>query len=330
MEAYAPSRMGTPLATSLAGIPLRNPVLLAAGTCGYLDELADVLDLARVGAVVTKSITRDPREGNPTWRIVDDRRHGGMLNAIGLANLGIDAFEREFGPRIAASRAPVIASVAGFSIDEYVGVAGRLGAIPGVAAVEVNVSCPNVHGGCEFGADPPLLRELVGALRNALPRTPMLVKLSTASMGSILALARAAIEGAGGSGGPQGRPGADALVIGNTVPAMAIDVRTRRPRLANVTGGFSGPAIHPIAVRLVHEVYRGLARDTRTPIVGLGGVQRWEDAAEFILAGADAVAMGTALFADPRSPLTVIGGLERWVRSQGCGTISELVGRVEL
>ena len=319
------------LATDLAGLRLRNPVMLAAGTAGTLDEMGEVLDLGRVGAVVTKSITPQPREGNATWRILESK--AGMLNAIGLANVGLDDFEAHVAPRIAGVPTAVVVSVAGFSAEDYVRVAGSVGEVKAVAAVELNVSCPNVRHGTEFGADPRLLRELVGAVRGVLPRTRMFVKLSPVAIGTphgIADLARAAIDGGGVPAGPNGRPGADALTIANTVPAMAIDVATRRARLANVTGGLSGPAVHPIAVKLVYDAHRLVCRDTATPIIGCGGVQSWDDAAELILAGASAVQMGTALFADPRSPLRVVRGLERWVRGQGARGIGELVGGVRV
>lgn len=309
------------LATTLAGVPLRSPVILAAGTCGYLDEMADVLDLSKVGAVVTKSITRLPREGNPTWRILETR--AGMLNAIGLANMGIEAFMRDYAPRVATVPTTVIGSIAGFSIEDYTAVAAAFDGVPGMAAVELNVSCPNVHGGTEFGADPGALRELVAAARAALTQKPLLVKLSPIAVGSpgrtMVDIARAAVES-----------GASGLCVANTTPAMAIDVRTRRPRLANVTGGLSGPAVHPVAVKLVHDVYRKVCREAGVPIVGIGGVLGWEDAAEFILAGATAVEMGTGLFADPRLPVKVARGLAMWTADQGKRSVSELVGGVEL
>lgn len=325
------------LATKLAGLELRNPVILAAGTAGYLDETADVLDLAGVGAVVTKSITALPREGNPTWRILP--AEAGMLNAIGLANVGIEAFVRDVGPRLASAPTAVVGSIAGYSIDDYVRVAAAMDELPEIHAVELNVSCPNVHGGCEFGADPTLLGELIAAVRPVLCTTRLFVKLSPVAVAvggvGVVQLARAAIEGsATGSNsrvsGPNGRPGADAICLANTVPAMAIDVETRKPRLANVTGGLSGPAVHPIAVKLVYDVYRQVAKATGTPIIGIGGVLRWEHAAEFILAGATAVEMGTGLFADPRSPLRVVRGLEAWVRRCGAASIGDLVGTVQV
>jgi dihydroorotate dehydrogenase (NAD+) catalytic subunit len=308
------------LAVNLGGVVLRAPVLLAAGTAGYVDEMADVLDLSRIGAVVTKSITAQPREGNPTWRIIELPAAGGMLNAIGLANLGIDRFVREFGPRIARAPAVVIGSIAGSSIDEYAAVARGMGTLNALPAVELNVSCPNVHGGCEFGADAGALRELIQAVRGVLGEKKIFVKLSPIAVStpgaSMVSIARAAIEA-----------GAHALCIANTVPAMAIDVHTRRPRLANVTGGLSGPAVHPIAVKLVHDVYRGAAREAGVPIVGIGGVMRWQDAAEFILAGASAVQMGTALFADPRAPARVVKGLAKWTQGR---PLMDLIGSVDL
>jgi dihydroorotate dehydrogenase (NAD+) catalytic subunit len=308
------------LTTRLASLTLRNPVILAAGTAGLLDEMEDVLDLSRVGAVTTKSVTRLPREGNPTWRILEHR--AGMLNAIGLANPGMEEFEKHVLPRAAKVRTTVIGSVAGFSVEDYVVVAAMLNEWHdrGIAAVEINVSCPNVHTGTEFEHSPDALGELLRAVRAVVTRVPLILKLSP-SVREIVNLAKAAVK--------DGQR-VDALTISNTIPGMAIDVETRSPRLANVTGGFSGPGLHPVAVRLVHEVYRKVARDARIPIVGAGGVMTWRDAAEFILAGATAVQMGTALFADPRSPLKVAKGLSKWVRSQGCSSVGELVGAVRL
>ncbi|MCH9057698.1 MAG: dihydroorotate dehydrogenase [Planctomycetes bacterium] len=318
------------LATDLAGVALVNPVLLAAGTCGYLDEFADAIDLARVGGVVTKSITVRPRPGNTFPRVIDAR--AGMLNAVGLANVGVEHFAEHIAPRAADVPTVVIGSVAGFSIDDFVTVAAAMDDAEGIRAVELNVSCPNVDGGAEFGADPEALAELVGAVRPVLAETRLFVKLSPIAVGApgMVEVARAAIRGAGVPAGPDRRTGADALCIANTIPAMAIDVRTRRPRLSNVTGGLSGPAVHNVAVKLVYDVCTSVTKEAGVPVVGVGGVMRWEDAAEFILAGASAVQMGTALFADPRSPLRVIDGLRRWVRSQGAQNISELVGTVEI
>ncbi len=303
------------LRTDLLGIQLANPLILAAGTAGYVDELAGAVDLAGVGALVTKSITREPREGNPSWRVVET--NGGMLNAVGLANVGLERFEEEEAPKVSGARRPVFGSIAGSSVEDYTLVAqmfDRIGAIP---AVELNVSCPNVHDGKQFGDDPAALRELVSAVRAALTETKLIVKLPPA-INDIVALSAAAIDA-----------GADALTIANTVPAMAIDVRTRAPKLANVTGGLSGPAVHPVAVRLIHLAYTGCAREAGVPIIGVGGVAHWQDAAEFILAGASAFEIGTTLFADPRAPRRILRGLSGWVREQGAGTIGELVGSME-
>jgi dihydroorotate dehydrogenase (NAD+) catalytic subunit len=314
-DATTPRHSG-PLAIDLLGVPLRNPILLAAGTAGYLDEMADAVDLSTVGGVVTKSITARPRPGNKTWRILDSR--AGMLNAIGLANVGVEHYGEHIVPRAGSLPCAVVGSIAGFSIDDYIKVAAMFDDAPGVPIVEMNVSCPNVHGGTVFGHDAAKLRELVAAVRPVLANTKMLVKLAPDAP-DIVATARVSVES-----------GADGLTISNTMPAMAIDVDTRRPRLAATTGGLSGPAIHPIAVRLIHLVYRAVAKPAGVPIVGAGGVLTWEDAAEFILAGASAVEMGTALFADPKSPRKVARGLEKWVARQGCASITELVGAVDL
>jgi len=320
------------LATDLAGLRLRSPVILGAGTAGVLDEADDVLPLEALGAITTKSLTAQPREGNQTWRMIPAR--AGMLNAIGLANPGIDAFCEHIAPRIPTLPVPIIASVAGFSIDDYVRVAARLDELGTLGAIELNVSCPNVHGGTDFAVDPRALAELIRAIRPVCSQSRLLVKLSPVVVGSpaLHELARICIDppGATENSGPNARPGADALTIANTIPAMAIDVRTRQPRLANRTGGLSGPAIHPVIVKLVHDVYRTVAKTTDTPIVALGGVLTWEDAAEFILAGATAVAVGTALFADTRAPLKITRGLHKWVRRQNAGSIAELIGAAEL
>ena len=317
------------LATNLAGISLATPVLLAAGTAGTLDEMADCVDLREVGGIVTKSITVEPRDGNQTWRILPTK--AGMLNAIGLANVGVDAFVRDYGPRVAAVPTRVIGSVSEFSVDGFVRVCAAMNEIPGIQGVELNVSCPNVKHGCEFGSDEALLSELVRAVRAVLPRVRLFVKLSPVVVGrpGVVAMARAAIEPAGSQpSGPNQRPGADGLCISNTMPAMAIDVWTKKPKLARGSGGLSGPAIHPIAVKLVHDAYKGICKETSTPIVGIGGVVAWEDAAEFVLAGATAVEIGTGLFADPRSPVKVASGLAKWAKRMGVSRVSELVGGV--
>jgi dihydroorotate dehydrogenase (NAD+) catalytic subunit len=309
------------LSTSLAGINLGNPVVLAAGTAGMLDEMNDVMKLDRVGSVVTKSFTKEPRKGNPFPRITWTR--GGMLNAIGLANPGLEGFIEDISPKVASVPTTVIGSIAGDSIEDYIELAKAMDKTQGMAIIELNVSCPNVHSGLEFGADPSALAELISAVSSILTNTKLFVKLSPITIGTphtIVDLAKIAVD-----------EGAHGITLTNTVPAMGIDVRTRKPVLANTIGGLSGPAIHPIVVRLVHLVYSQFADDPAyagIPIMAVGGVTRWEDAAEFILAGATAVQIGAGNFADPKLPLKVIKGLDRWVEGQNATNISELVGAV--
>ena len=304
------------MSVDLAGVTLRNPIVAAAGTCGYVSELADVLDPSTVGAIVTKSITRDPQEGNPPWRIIDATM--GMLNAIGLTNVGLERFLEEKLPDAEGLGTVVIGSIGGNSIEEYLAVAEAFDAAAHLPLVELNVSCPNTDDGLQFGEDPHRLGELLAAVRPVLRQTGMAVKLSP-NVGDIVGVARAAVDG-----------GADALTLINTVSALAIDVETRQPRLSRGTGGLSGPAIHPIAVRMVHEVHRAVADAAGVPIIGLGGVMTWRDAAEFILAGASAVGVGTALFVDPTTPARILPGLTAWVRRQGAGSVAELVGTAEM
>ena len=303
------------MSVNLAGLSLRNPIMAAAGTCGYVADLADVLDPIRLGAIVTKSITPEPRRGHPPWRVVEVER--GMLNAVGLANIGLHRFVSEKLPRASSINTVIIGSIAGNSIDDYVKVAAAFDQSPHLPAVELNVSCPNTDDGLQFGEHPKTLRALLKEVRSTLTETKMIVKLSP-NVGDMIAMAKTAIKG-----------GADALTLINTVSAMAIDVKTRKTRLSHGCGGLSGPAIHPIAVRMVDEVYRNVAREAGVPLIGLGGVMRWQDAAEFILAGASAVGMGTALFVDPLSPIAVVKGLTKWVQRQGCSSVTELVGKVD-
>ena len=302
------------MTVNLAGVELRNPVIVAAGTCGYIREVTDVIDPRKLGAVTTKSITREPREGNPPWRLIDVPR--GMLNAVGLANVGLDRFLAEKLPDAKSLDAVVIGSIAGHSIGDYVAVASAFDEADDLPLVELNVSCPNTSDGLQFGEHPRMLAELLAEIRPVLKNTKMIVKLSP-NVADITAMAEAAIKG-----------GADALTLINTVSGLAIDVESRAPRLSRGSGGLSGPAIHPIAVRMVNEVYRNVAKDANVPIIGLGGVMNWEDAAEMILVGASAVGMGTALFVDPKLLVKVAAGLERWATMQGAKSIGELTGAV--
>jgi dihydroorotate dehydrogenase (NAD+) catalytic subunit len=308
------------VSVNLAGLHLANPMMTASGTCGYAYEYGDYVDLSKLGAFVTKSISLEPRRGNEAYRIVETR--GGMLNAIGLANVGLDAFLAEKMPQLRRMRATgprIFVNVVGHNIDEYVKCAGTIAADQDVDAIELNVSCPNVADGLIFGTNPGLLKELVAKVRGAMrPACKLIVKLSP-NVGDITQPARAAVEG-----------GADVLSLVNTFNAMAIDVNKRRPRLANGSGGLSGPAVRPLAVYLVHRVYREVARDAGVPIIGMGGIQYWQDAAEFLIAGATGLAVGTALFVDPATPVNVMAGLSDYMAKQGCKSINDLIGTLQM
>lgn len=288
--------------------------MTASGTCGYGEEYAPIADLSKLGAFTTKSITLHTRDGNPPARIVET--HGGMINAIGLANVGIDEFLKSKLPYIRTMGCPVFANVAGHSIDEYVQVAGRLDAADGLAGIELNVSCPNVSDGLMFGTDPALLRELVAQVRKVVTRGVLIVKLSP-NVTDISATARAAVDA-----------GADALSLVNTFLGMAIDIETWKPKIANESGGLSGPAIKPMAIHLVRKVWRDVARSAGIPIIGIGGIRNWQDAVEFILAGATAVSVGTALYVDPTTPLKIADGIAEYLTRKKLTRVSELVGRM--
>src|SRR3954471_9669290 len=258
--------------------------MTCSGTCGYAFEYADFMDLSKLGAFVTKSITLEERAGNEPARIVETR--AGMLNAIGLANVGLKRFLTEKVPLLRKMPCPVVVNVAGHSFDDYTETCAAMDALDCVAAVELNVSCPNVKDGLTFGTHPGRLKELTSQVKKVLPAKTLIVKLSP-NVDDICTTAKAAIEG-----------GADVLSLVNTFTAMSVDIHKRRPRLANVTGGLSGPAIKPIAVHMVSRVYRTVAKAAGGAAGGGGGAQTWQDAAEFLLAGATAVAIGTALFVE--------------------------------
>ena len=299
------------LSVELAGLRLKNPVLCASGPLGHGREVAQAYDLSAFGAFVTKSITLEPREGNPRPHLVET--DGGWLNSVGLRNPGLAAFLTKDLPFLRTLGIPIVASVAGHSVDEFCTLARWLDEADGVAAVELNVSCPNVADGLLFGADPGRTRTLVAAVRGVTQR-PLFVKLAPHVLDPVAA-ARAAVEA-----------GADALVVTNTVPAMAVDVRTRRPKLGGVTGGLSGPAIRPVAVRMVWEISRALP----VPVVGVGGICTWEHAVEFFLAGARAVGIASALLQDPQAHVKVVQGLRDYLAAQGFASVASLVGRLEL
>jgi dihydroorotate dehydrogenase (NAD+) catalytic subunit len=301
------------ITVDFAGIRLVNPVWTASGTCGYADELADFMDINCLGGFITKSITTKPRKGNPTPRIVET--DSGMLNAIGLANIGLDKFIEEKLPILEKMSASVFVNVAGQTIDEYVAVVQRLSSEKAIAGFELNISCPNVkRGGISFGTEPEQIKEITSAAKNATGDKTLMVKLSPA-VTDISVIARAAIDG-----------GADALSLINTFTAMVIDIESRKPVLANRTGGLSGPAIKPIAVYLVSKVYSEVTKGSGIPILGMGGIRTASDAVEFIIAGASSVAVGTANFIEPAGALKIIEGIKKYCNRNNITKITDLVG----
>lgn len=296
----------------LAGIKMRNPVMTASGTFGYGAEFADYMDLESIGAMITKGLSLRPKAGNPTPRIVETP--GGMLNAIGLQNVGVEAFISQKLPYLARVATPVIVNVYGNTLEEYGEVASLLDGLDGVAGIEVNISCPNVkQGGLVFGTDPQAAAEVVRLVKKNSSK-PLIVKLSP-NVTDVVLIARACADA-----------GADALSLINTLTGMAIDLDRRRPILANVTGGLSGPAIKPVALRMVWQV----AKSVQLPIIGIGGIMNARDALEFILAGATAVEIGTASFLDPQAAQTIALEMEMYLADKGIASISSMIGALEV
>lgn len=304
------------ISVEFAGLKLANPVFTASGTCGYADELADFIDVNRLGGFVTKSITLKPRKGNPPQRAVET--DSGMLNAIGLANIGVEAFIAEKLPLIEKLKAPVFVNVAGSTLDEYVTVVEKLAGQKAIAGIELNISCPNVNkGGISFGTDPVQVSEITSAVKKAAGEKILMVKLSPC-VTDISVTARAAVEA-----------GANAISLVNTFTAMVVDIETGKPALANKTGGLSGPAIKPMAVYLVNKVYNDVAKTANVPIMGLGGIRTASDAIEFIIAGATAVAVGTATFMDPASAAKIADGIKKYcVRKNK--NVRDLIGSLQV
>ena len=297
------------LSVKIGSLTLQNPVTVASGTFGYGAEYAPLIDLNQLGAVVVKGIRLQPVRGNRTPRTFEVT--SGLLNAIGLQGPGVDGFIRKYWPFLKELKVPTIINIWGTTVEEYAEVARRFDALGGVGALELNVSCPNIkEGGAQFGTDVKLLSQVVAACRKAT-QLPLITKLSP-NVVSIAPYAQAA-EAAG----------SDALSIMNSFPAMAIDIATRRPRLANVTGGLTGPCIKPIAIKLVWEA----AKAVKIPIIGMGGIQNAADAIEFLLAGATAVAVGTANFYEPQTALQVIAGLRQFMQQQRLQDVRDLVGQ---
>jgi dihydroorotate dehydrogenase (NAD+) catalytic subunit len=298
------------LSVNLGGIRMKNPVTVASGTFGYGKEYAELIDVTKLGAITVKGIRLQPWPGNPLPRHVEVAC--GMVNAIGLQGPGVDGFVRDYLPFLRTTGVPVIVNIWGTSEDEYAEVARRFGDVEGVAGLELNISCPNVKGGGHaFGTDPRTVASLVSAVRRAT-RLPIMPKLAP-NVPDIKVFVRAAQEA-----------GADALAMINTLPAMVIDIETRRPVLANKVGGLSGPAIHPVAVKLVWEA----AQVSTIPVLAMGGIMGPEQAIEFLIAGASAVAVGTANFIDPSTPLRVIDGIVAYLDRHGLSSVKELTGSV--
>ena len=295
------------LSVQLGRLALRNPILTASGTFGYAREMERVVDFSRLGAILPKTVTKVPRPGNAPWRTVETA--AGLLNSIGLDNDGIDAFLEHHLPYLSRLPTAIIVSIAGSNHDEFVAMAAQLDGRPGVAAIELNISCPNVAHGVDFGADPSMCSRLVAACRQAT-ELPIIAKL-TPNVTSIASIARAASEA-----------GADAISLINTVLGMAIDWRKRRPILGNVLGGLSGPAIKPIALRCVYQV----AQAVKTPLIGIGGIATIDDVMEFFVAGATAVQIGTANYYDPTVTMKLVDALPAALREAKVSSIRELVG----
>lgn len=302
---------GVDLRVEVGSLSLQNPIIAASGTFGYGIEFAHLVDLNKLGGIVVKGLSIQPKMGNPAPRMCETT--GGMLNSIGLQNVGVKGFIADKLPKLRPYRVPIIANVFGETTAEYVEVIRILEDAEGVAAYELNISCPNVeHGGVEYSTDPSLTAEVVGAARKAATR-PLWVKVSPA-IGIIRLITKEAEN-----------YGADALVVANTYPALCINAHNRRSRIGSTTGGLSGAAVKPITVRLVNE----LSRVIRIPIIGLGGIETPTDVAEYMLAGASAVEVGTAHFADPRASEKLVEGLEKWCRDENLSEISSLRGALQ-
>lgn len=296
------------LSVNIGGIAMQNPVMAASGTFGYGREYSDLIDLNKLGALVVKGISLKPEKGNPTPRLVEVC--GGVINAIGLQNPGYDEFIEKYLPFLKKYKVPVVVNIWGRSVKEYAEIAGRFDGVKGIHGLELNISCPNIKtGGIAFGTDPKMTAAVVSAARKNT-KLPLIVKLSP-NVTRVADFAKIAEAN-----------GADAVSLINSFPAMALDIETRRPILANVTGGLSGPAIHPIALKMVYEA----ARAVKIPVIGIGGIVSAKEALAFIIAGAAAVAVGTANFTDPTTILKVIAGLEAYLVRHGMRSVRELVG----
>lgn len=299
------------LRVSLGNLTLKNPVMTASGTFGYAREFETYLNLNRLGAIVVKGLSLQPSGGNPPPRVVETPC--GMLNAIGLENVGVDAFARDKLPFLQTLQTPVFTNIYGRKAEDYAALAERIEALPAVAGIEINISCPNVKaGGVAFGVDPDSAGRVVREVRRRFQRL-LLVKLSP-NVSDVTVIARRVED-----------EGADALSLINTITGMAVDVESRRPVLANITGGLSGPAIRPVALRMVWQVCRSVS----VPVVGIGGILSARDALEFLIVGATAVQVGTANFVNPRATMDIIDGLETWLAEKGIARVTDVIGSLE-
>lgn len=310
-ENTAASNANPDLSVQLGALRLKNPVMAASGTFGYGTEYSDFVDLRELGAIVVKGLSLQPRPGNPPPRLAETP--AGLINAIGLENVGVESFIRDKLPYLAELQVPVIANIFGNTVDEYAELASRLNDVPGLAAIEINISCPNVkQGGMVFGTDPSMAAGVVHAVRRAASM-PIITKL-TPNVTRIAQIARAVVDA-----------GSDMLSCINTVAAMAVDIFSRRPKLANIFGGLSGPAIKPIALRCTYEVVQAV----HCPVIGIGGIMNATDALEFLLIGARAVQIGTANFVRPSVMREVIDGMRRFLEIEGTRSVQEFIGTLD-
>ncbi|TWU19407.1 dihydroorotate dehydrogenase [Allorhodopirellula heiligendammensis] len=305
-----PATTAVNLQTTLGRLTLPNPIMVASGTFGYAREMQSIVNLDRLGGILPKTITAEPRIGNAPWRTVETS--AGLLNAIGLDNDGVEAFIEHHLPYLATLAAPIVVSVAGRTVEDFTQLATRIGECDGVAAIELNLSCPNVSGGVDFGTNAESCQRVVASAR-AATKVPILAKL-TPNVTSISDIARGAADG-----------GADAVCLTNTVLGMAVDWRKRRPILGNGMGGLSGPAIKPIALRCVHQVRRAV----QIPIIGIGGIASLDDVMQFLITGASAVQIGTANYYDPTLSMRLVDELPSALAELGATTIAEIVGTLE-
>ncbi len=300
------------LRVNIGGIHLKNPVMTASGTFGYAREFEELIDLNRLGAIIVKGLSLEAAKGNPPPRVAETPC--GMLNAIGLENVGFENFVKDKLPFLKKLRSPVLVNIYGRTIEEYARLAGRIADTEGIAGIEVNISCPNVRcGGVAFGTDPLAAHQVISAVRRQCP-LPLTAKLSP-NVTDITVIAKSAADA-----------GADSLSLINTLTGMAVDIHSRRPKLANITGGLSGPAIRPVALRMVWQTVQAV----NIPVIGIGGIMTAEDALEFLIAGASAIQVGTASFINPRATMEILDGIEKYMKEKNLSQLSDIIATLEI